>query len=117
MALPFQRRARSRKHVPRLGVRTAVLGGLFFAGDLALWSTGVVLSGATNPTMLANTAPVWVGLGALIFFKERLSARFWIGLILAMSGAILILGLDALSGATLGLVTFLVLLAAIFYGG
>ena len=117
LALPFQRRARSREHVPRLGVRTAVLGGLFFAGDLALWSTGVVLSGATNPTMLANTAPVWVGLGALIFFKERLSARFWIGLILAMSGAILILGLDALSGATLGLGTFLGLMAAIFYGG
>jgi drug/metabolite transporter (DMT)-like permease len=117
LALPFQRGGRSREHVPRLGVRTAVLGGLFFAGDLALWSTGVVLSGATNPTLLANTAPVWVGLGALIFFKERLSARFWLGLVLAMSGAILILGLDALSAATLGLGTFLGLMAAIFYGG
>jgi drug/metabolite transporter (DMT)-like permease len=117
LAWPFYRKVRSREDLPRLGLRTAVLGGLFFAGDLALWSTGVVLSGATNPTLLANTAPVWVGLGALIFFRERLSAKFWLGLALAMSGAILILGLDALSAATLGLGTFLGLMAAIFYGG
>jgi drug/metabolite transporter (DMT)-like permease len=117
LAWPFYRKVRSREDLPRLGLRTAVVGGLFFAGDLALWSTGVVLSGATNPTLLANTAPVWVGLGALIFFRERLSAKFWLGLALAMSGAVLILGLDALSAATLGLGTFLGLMAAIFYGG
>jgi drug/metabolite transporter (DMT)-like permease len=117
LAWPFYRQVRSREGLPRLGVRTAVLGGLFCAGDLALWSTGVVLSGATNPTLLANTAPVWVGFGALIFFRERLSAKFWLGLTLAMSGAVLILGLDALSAATLGLGTFLGLTAAIFYGG
>jgi len=35
-----------------------VLGGLFFMADLALWATGVVMSGATNPTLLANTAPL-----------------------------------------------------------
>jgi drug/metabolite transporter (DMT)-like permease len=117
LAWPFYRKVKSREDLPRLGLRTAVLGGLFFAGDLALWSTGVVLSGATNPTLLANTAPVWVGLGALVFFRERLSAKFWLGLALAMSGAVLILGLDALSAATLGLGTFLGLMAAIFYGG
>jgi drug/metabolite transporter (DMT)-like permease len=117
LAWPFYRQVKSREGLPRLGLRTAVLGGLFFAGDLALWSTGVVLSGATNPTLMANTAPVWVGLGALIFFRERLGAVFWLGLALAMSGAVLILGLDALSAATLGLGTFLGLMAAIFYGG
>jgi drug/metabolite transporter (DMT)-like permease len=117
LAWPFYRQVRSRETLPRLGVRTAVVGGLFFAGDLVLWSTGVVLSGATNPTLMANTAPVWVGLGALIFFRERLGVGFWLGLALAMSGAILILGLDALSAATLGLGTLLGLMAAIFYGG
>ena len=100
-----------------MGIQIAVLGGLFFAGDLALWTTGVMMSGATNPTLLANTAPVWVGLGSLIFFREALSARFWMGLILAMGGAILILGLDALRAATLGLGTLFGLMAAIFYGG
>ena len=117
LAWPFYHGVKDRDNLPRLGVRTAVLGGLFFAGDLALWSTGVVMSGATNPTLLANTAPVWVGLGALIFFQERLSARFWMGLMVAMGGAVLILGLDALRAAAVGLGTLLGLMAAIFYGG
>jgi drug/metabolite transporter (DMT)-like permease len=113
---PVYRLNHARDNLPRLGAQTALLGGLFFAGDLALWSTGVVLSGATNPTLLANTAPLWVGLGALIFFRERLGPKFWIGLFLAMSGALLILGLDALRSATLGMGTLLGLMAAIFYG-
>jgi drug/metabolite transporter (DMT)-like permease len=117
LAWPFYRRVKARGNLPRLGIPIAVLGGLFFAGDLALWTTGVMMSGATNPTLLANTAPVWVGLGALVFFRETLSARFWLGLTLAMAGAILILGLDALRAASLGLGTLFGLLAAIFYGG
>ncbi len=117
LAWPSFRQVRAQGRLPRLGVRIAMVGGLFFAADLALWSTGVVLSGATNPTLLANTAPLWVGLGSLIFFRQRLSVRFWVGLLLAMSGAILILGLDALRAAELGLGTLLGLMAAVFYGG
>jgi drug/metabolite transporter (DMT)-like permease len=117
LAWPFYRRVRTGHELPRRGIWLAMLGGLLFAGDLALWSTGVVLSGATNPTLLANTAPVWVGLGALILFRERLGARFWIGLLLAMSGVVLILHQDSLEAPTLGLGTFLGLAAAIFYGG
>jgi drug/metabolite transporter (DMT)-like permease len=114
---PFYRRVKERDGLLSRGVWLAILGGLLFAGDLVLWSTGVTLSGATNPTLLANTAPIWVGLGALIIFRERLGPRFWIGLFLAFSGAILILRRDALEAPTLGLGTFLGLAAAIFYGG
>lgn len=117
MTWPFYRRINGRRELPRLGVRMALLAGLFFAGDLAFWATGVVLSGATNPTLLANTAPLWVGLGSLIFFGDRFGLKFWIGLILAMSGAIVILGLDSLRAATIGLGTLFGLIAAIFYGG
>ncbi len=100
----------------RRGLEWAALGGVFFAADLALWSTGVVLGGATNPTLLANTAPLWVGLGALLLFRERLRPLFWIGLLLAMAGAAVILGLDALSASALGLGSLLGLLAGVFYG-
>jgi drug/metabolite transporter (DMT)-like permease len=99
-----------------LEIRIALLGGLLFAIDLAFWSTGVVLSGATNPTLLANTAPLWVGLGALFFYREKLSFSFWIGLVIAMAGAALILGFDALQAMEMGLGTFLGLMAGIFYG-
>ena len=117
LAWPFYRRVKATGSLSRRGLRFAVLGGLFFTGDLALWATGVVLSGATNPTLLANTAPLWVGLGALILFRERLKAMFWVGLMLAMTGAAIILGLDSLRAVSFGLGTLFGLLAGIFYGG
>lgn len=113
----FLRNLRSVRPLPARGVWIAVLGGALFAADLGAWASGVMLSGATNPTLLANIAPLWVGLGSLVLFKERLNRRFWIGLILAMSGALLVLGVDTLRGMTFGLGTFLGLLASIFYGG
>ena len=117
MAWPFYRRKQARRGLPGRALGLAVLGGLFFAADLALWATGVMISGATNPTLLANTAPLWVGLGALAFFREKLSLRFWAGLLLAMAGAVIILGLDSLQAVSLGTGTLLGLLAGMFYGG
>ena len=117
LAWPFYRRVKARGTPSRRGLRFAVLGGLFFAADLALWSTGVVLSGAANPTLLANTAPLWVGLGALVLFREKLKAMFWVGLLLAMTGAAVILGLDSLRSVSFGVGTLLGLLAGVFYGG
>lgn len=114
LAPMFWHRWRTLERVPRREVQIAVLAGLFFATDLTLWNTGILLSGATNPTLLGNTAPLWVGVGAVLFFREKLTRPFWIGLLLAISGAALILGLDALSQVGLG--TFLGLLAGIFYG-
>ncbi len=110
----------SRKGKPLPGwnvLRIALLGGLFFAIDLVFWATGVVLSGATNPTLMSNTAPLWVGLGSLFILRERLPARFWIGLFIALSGAVIVLGLDALKSFDLGLGTLFGLIAGIFYGG
>lgn len=117
LAWPFYRRVKAHRSLSRRGLRFAVLGGLFFAADLSLWSTGVVMSGATNPTLLANTAPLWVGLGALVLFREKLKAMFWVGLLLAMTGAAVILGLDSLRAVSFGVGTLLGLLAGVFYGG
>jgi drug/metabolite transporter (DMT)-like permease len=108
---------KTKGNLSRQGLQIAVLGGLFFAGDLAFWATGVVLSGATNPTLLLNTAPLWVGLGALILFRERLNATFWMGLLLAIAGALVILGLDSLRALSLGVGTLFGLLAGIFHAG
>ena len=58
-----------------------------------------------------------MGLGALVIFREELNATFWAGLVLAMSGAVTILGLDALRATSFGLGSLLGLLAGVFYGG
>jgi drug/metabolite transporter (DMT)-like permease len=117
LVIPFLRQTTSRgKPYPRQGVRLALLGGLLFALDVAFWTTGITISGAATPTLMANTAPIWVGLGSMLIFHERLNALFWFGLILAMFGALLVLGAEFTRGAALGWGTFLGLLAAIFYG-
>jgi drug/metabolite transporter (DMT)-like permease len=107
---------RSHRSMPMREIRIAILGGLFFAIDLSFWATGVMLSGATNPTLLANTAPVWVGIGAFMIYKEKLPGSFWIGLVTSMVGATVVLGFDALRAMALGIGTFLGLMAGIFYG-
>jgi drug/metabolite transporter (DMT)-like permease len=94
----------------------AVAGGLLFAADLALWSSGIIMGGATNPTLMANTAPLWVGLGSLVFFHERRVRAFSIGLWVAMAGVMVVLGQDLALALEFGLGSMLGLLAAVFYG-
>jgi drug/metabolite transporter (DMT)-like permease len=117
LALPFLRRQAERSRLPRREVAIALAGGVFFASDLIFWNTGVLLAGATNPTLMGNTAPIWVGLGALIFFRERLPVPFWAGLGLAVGGAAVIIGIDVGRGPAPGLGTLFGLIAGVFYGG
>lgn len=95
----------------------AFLGGLFFAADLGLWTTGIQLSGAATPTLMANTAPLWVGLGSYLWLGERRSSRFWVGLGLTLLGALVVLGQDFTRSTQVGLGTLLGLLGAFFYAG
>lgn len=92
----------------------ALLAGFFFAGDMIFWNTGILISGPTNPTLMGNTAPIWVGIGSMFFFRQRLPRGFWGGVALALVGAAVILGLDAVQDVGLG--TFFGLLAGVFYG-
>jgi len=117
VALPFLRQTSARKKpLPGLGIRLALLGGALFALDVAFWATGITISGAATPTLMANTAPIWVGLGSMLIFHERLTKIFWFGLALAMFGALMVLGAEFNEGIQLGLGTLLGLIAAIFYG-
>ena len=92
VALPFLRQTRrSQEPLPGRGIKLALLGGLLFALDVSFWATGITMSGAATPTLMANTAPLWVGLGSMLIFYERLRPLFWAGLALAMIGALLVM--------------------------
>lgn len=114
LTIPFMRRVRVEGPPNRHETLIALLAGVFFAGDLFFWNTGILISGATNPTLMGNTAPIWVGLGAMIFFKERPGRMFWIGLLVAIAGAAVILGVDALNDVGLG--TLFGIFSGMFYG-
>jgi drug/metabolite transporter (DMT)-like permease len=66
------------------------LAGVLFAADLALWHWSIELTTVANATLLANTAPIFVTIGAAVLFQEKISRRFVLSLVLAMCGAALL---------------------------
>jgi len=72
------------------GVPWAILGGLCFAGDLTLWHTALRWTSAASATLLVGLAPLWVSLVMVCFFHARLRKRAWLGLALALLGAVIL---------------------------
>jgi drug/metabolite transporter (DMT)-like permease len=93
----------------------AAFGGLFLAIDLWLWNDAVLTTSAANANLFGNTSVIWVALGAMVLFNERLRPAFWGGLLLALVGIVVILGQDSLAHPTLGLGDVMALLAGVFY--
>lgn len=93
--------------------RGLVAAGCFFAGDLAFWHVSILLTSVAASTLLANLAPIFVTLAGWLWFKERVSGRFVLGLCVALIGVGTLLGPDfrgdgrALLGDAFGLVTAL----------
>ena len=98
-----------------LGV--AALAGVFFALDLAVWNTSLRFTSAANSTLLGNTSTLWVSLGAMLIFHEQLRKRFWLGMVLAFTGAVVIVGRDVLQAHTLGWGDLLSVASSLFYAG
>jgi drug/metabolite transporter (DMT)-like permease len=100
MAMP-QERSRVRA-VSARGIALALVGGVFFGLDLALYNTAVMRTTATTASLFGNNSPIFVGLGTWIFFRRRPHQRFWIGLALATIGAAILMISNATSpsGAT-----------------
>jgi drug/metabolite transporter (DMT)-like permease len=85
------------RHLP-----LAILAGFFFALNLAAWNMGALNTTAANVTLLGNLSVVWVPLATMFVFKRKLRSAFWLGLVCAMIGAIIILGQDMIAHPALG---------------
>lgn len=87
LIIPFiYSRIKSKEALKSKGVFIAIMAGLCLAIDMAMWATGIMESNAAMPTLVGNLAPLWVGIGAYLFLKERQTPKFWIGLIIALVG-------------------------------
>jgi drug/metabolite transporter (DMT)-like permease len=85
--------------------------GVFFAGDLALWHSSLLLTSIAASTLEANCAPLLVTLFAWALWGERPRLPFLVAIALAFGGMLLILvpklggGSHAVLGDALGLGT------------
>jgi drug/metabolite transporter (DMT)-like permease len=73
------------------------LCGVLFASDITIWNKAIVLSSATQATLLTNLAPVWVGVGAYFFLKDKPKGNFWIGTCIALIGMAHVVGWEHIS--------------------
>jgi drug/metabolite transporter (DMT)-like permease len=97
----FVDRRRTPVSLHTLGI--IALGGLFFALDLALYNTAIQKTSAANATLLGNQTPIVVGLLAWLVFQKKPAAGFWLGLLLAVSGTLVIVWADLGKYARFGL--------------
>jgi drug/metabolite transporter (DMT)-like permease len=94
-----------------------ILGGFFFVCDMGLWNLAILKTSASVSTLLANNASIFVSLGALIFFKQKLPTIYWIGLFVAMIGVFTVTGRDFIENKNLGVGHLMAIGAAVFYAG
>ena len=104
----------------RIGYTPAlVLAGLYFAGDMAFWHLSLHYTTVSNATLLSNFAPIFIALWLWYAYRTRFARIFIIGMLIALAGAVLLVGPNAaggtqdhkLAGDALGLAS------AVFYAG
>lgn len=83
----LQRRGSKPATTPHLLLLAA---GLAFAGDLAFWHASIGLTSVANSTLLANLASLFVTLAGWLFFRQRPTGMFLIGLGAALAGVALL---------------------------
>lgn len=93
----------------------ALLGGIIFAADIAVWNISLMKISATISTLIANLAPVWVGLISFLLFRKRSGALFWIGTFVAILGMVVLVGLGNILHLQFNIGLIYALVASFFY--
>jgi len=90
-----------------------LLAGAAFAGDLAFWHGSIRFTSVANATLLANLAAPFVTAALWIFWRQRPSATFSLGLATALLGVAMLVSTSlafsptALVGDAFGVITAL----------
>ncbi len=99
----------------RRDILLSCLGGVIFASDIALWNQSLKLISATVSTLLANLAPVWVGLISYFILRKKSGKLFWIGTLVAIAGMVVLVGLNNLMQLQLNIGMLYALIASMLY--
>jgi drug/metabolite transporter (DMT)-like permease len=72
----------------------AVLCGILFSSDVAVWNIAIQDSSATQASLLTNLSPLWVGIGSFFFLNVKPATNFWIGTVVSLFGMVALVGFD-----------------------
>lgn len=93
----------------------AIAAGIVFASDVAVWNVSLLKISATVSTLIANLAPVWVGLIGYVLLKTKSGKLFWIGTFIAIIGMVVLVGYKHILHLEFNTGILLALLASFLY--
>ncbi len=99
----------------RKDVLLILAGSFFFAVDLFMWNTAIPLTTAATATLLANNAPIWLGLITVVILRQSLPRKFWVGLVVAIIGLNVLIGIESWRTLQFNMGDMLSLGAGFFY--
>jgi drug/metabolite transporter (DMT)-like permease len=93
----------------------ALIGGVVFGADIAIWNLSLVKISATISTLVANLAPVWVGLLSFLILRKRSGVLFWVGTWVAILGMVILVGYQHILHLQFNIGLVYALIASLFY--
>ncbi len=93
----------------------SILCGVIFGLDVGVWNIAIQQSTATQATLLTNLSPVWVGVGAFLFLKDKPTTNFWIGTVVAIIGMVMLVGLNVFLNLDFNLAFGFAILSGMLY--
>lgn len=90
MLMPFAGRQKIWKGLGRNELGWFLLSGFFLSLHFAFWIASLKYTSVASSVVLVNTHPIFVGIGAWLFLKERLGMNLILGIILSVLGSGLI---------------------------
>lgn len=105
-----QARERSRKVI-----LYPILTGLANALDYSLTILAMKMTFVANATILNNIAPIWVGVASVLFFRRKLTKKYWLGIALAFVGAAMVIGNNFFREFRIGTGDLLAVCSSFFY--
>ena len=93
----------------------SVFCGIVFALDVTVWNIAIIESTATQASLLTNLSPVWVGIGAFFFLKDKPKRNFWIGTVVAIIGMMMLVGFTVFKNLDFDRAFIFGVLSGVFY--
>jgi drug/metabolite transporter (DMT)-like permease len=101
--------------ISRKDLIIALIGGVVFGADIAIWNLSLVKISATISTLVANLAPVWVGLLSFLILRKRSGVLFWVGTWVAILGMVILVGYQNILHLKFNIGLVYALIASLFY--
>lgn len=93
----------------------ALLCGILFGSDVAVWNIAIQESSATQASLLTNLSPVWVGIASFLFLSPKPKTNFWLGTIVALLGMVTFVGFHFIAALDFNRAFVFAVLSGVFY--